>query len=377
MKIILLARSLNVGGAEVQLGVLARALHQRGHDVTVISFYSGGRICDELKHAGIRVLSMKKSGRWNLFPFFLRLSKAVKGSGADVLYSFLPVPNLVSAQLKRLNRRMKVVWGVRASHRDLRAYDWTWRWTDRLEARLSRIPDLIICNSEAGRTRCVERRFPIERVIVIPNGIDTDFYKFAPEKRDEIRASWFQDSQGAVAIGIVGRIDPVKQHDVFLSAARIVGDRHPEARFVIVGDGGTAIYRDELRAIAHPLNGEVVWTGEARDMPGVYSALDIQVLCSKSEGFPNVVAEAMACGTAVVTTDVGDAAKIVDQPKMVVPASDNGFQLAASIEELLASEGWRNRAEIRERIVSRYSVEQMVNATENALCDLCSATAFS
>jgi len=108
----------------------------------------------------------------------------------------------------------------------------------------------------------------------------------------------------------------------------------------------------------------ILWVDACRDMPAVYSSLDVLCSASCSEGFPNVIAEAMACGVPCVVTDVGDSARIVGDTGMVVPSKDS-VRLATAIEDSLRRE--ENETELqrrRTRIVEKFGLEKLVASTE-------------
>jgi glycosyltransferase involved in cell wall biosynthesis len=159
----------------------------------------------------------------------------------------------------------------------------------------------------------------------------------------------------------------MKGHDLFLRAvSRIKPSTH--LRFVFVGEGGGS-WRRKLEDLAAELGVEprLLWPGTRFDLPAVYSALD--VLCSPSifgEGFPNVLAEAMACGTFCVATDVGDSAQIVGTDGIVVARRDVAA-LADALTTAIASERTASAHARRWTIVSRFNVTRMVEATEKAL----------
>ena len=122
-------------------------------------------------------------------------------------------------------------------------------------------------------------------------------------------------------------------------------------------------------AVRLGLEQQIVWAGERSDMVGVYNALDLLCLSSVSEGFPNVLAEAMACGKTVVTTDVGDARLILGD---LVTSSRLGIrrrlQLRSSAACHCTAERRRRLGEAaRERIVARFDIAAMVTRTEAAL----------
>jgi glycosyltransferase involved in cell wall biosynthesis len=110
--------------------------------------------------------------------------------------------------------------------------------------------------------------------------------------------------------------------------------------------------------------------GRRTDIPAIMSLLDIHVLSSLGEAFPNVLAEAMACGTPCVTTNVGDAALIVGETGWVVPPQ-NSAVLASALEQALAAieqpESWSERCTHAQlRIEENFSIETMVNAYHTA-----------
>jgi glycosyltransferase involved in cell wall biosynthesis len=156
-----------------------------------------------------------------------------------------------------------------------------------------------------------------------------------------------------------------KMDDVSLRAAS--GGNRGEVRFVCVGDG-PANYREGLEALANDLGiaERVIWQEATTRVSAVYNALDVLVSSSRAEGVSNAVGEAMACGVACVTTDVGDARLLVGQCGIVVPAKDPEA-LADGIIRSLSG----NRLELgnvaRKRIVAHFSVERLAQRTEEAI----------
>ena len=369
LRIVFLIRSLGYGGAERQLVVLAAALRARGHAVSVLTFYPNGELAPELRAADVRVRSLEKRGRWDIATFLARLHRALREEAPDVLHSYLVVPNIVAAAIRPAVPGVRVVWGVRASNMDLSHYDWVSRCSSGLARGLCRVPDLHIVNSRAGFEYAVARGYPREKMVVIPNGIDAE--RFVPDAAAgrRVREEWRVNATERL-VGLVGRLDPVKDHRTFLSAAARVAQVRPDVRFVCVGDGEPR-YRDEMHQLAATLGiGErVLWVGSRADMPAVYNALDIACLSSASEGFPNVLAEAMACGVPSVATDVGDSAWLLDRPEFIAPPGDSET-LAARMQTLLRldADAFRTVArEARERIVTHFSVQSLVSNTEQTL----------
>ncbi|MCM2314056.1 MAG: glycosyltransferase [Thermoanaerobaculia bacterium] len=359
--VVLLARSLSAGGTERQLVNLAIGLKRNAVDVSVVVFYEGGALDEELRDAGVPLRTAGKTGRWDTLRFARELSSRVAEGNAKVIYSFLEVPNVVAAAGRVGLWRLPVVWGIRSSRMDLDRYGLLHRLIYFAQAPLSRSVDSIIFNSEAGRRRARDLGIVASRNRVIPNGIDVERFRFDPRARASLRRSWGVRDDEPLA-GIVARLDPVKNHELFVRASALVGAADARVRFVSIGGGDPerAAMLREL-ADARGLSSRMIWAGERLDLPSVYSALDLNVLSSTGEGFPNAIAESMACETPVVATDVGDAREIVGDTGRIVDAS-RPEALADAMLEMVRGGGARS-ATARERIASRYSIERMISST--------------
>jgi len=372
-RLVILARKLDPGGAERQLVALARGLKERGHDVQVVLFYTGGVYDVELAEAGVCVIDLSKKGRWDILPFLSRLVRLLRKEHPSVLHSYLGVPNILATVLKPLLPGTRIVWGVRSSNMDLSRYDRLTRLAYWLECRLAHFADCIIANSHAGKHYAVANGFPENKMVVIPNGIDTKYFRFDLEERRRTRSAW-GIGENEILVGLTARLDPMKDHPTFLQAASRIAREHHDVRFVCVGDGPAA-YAETLKqqAAALGLNSRLIWAGARDDMPAVYSALDIASSSSSfGEGFSNTIAEAMVCGVPTVVTDVGDSAWIVGGTGVVVPHSDPGA-LTQGILNLIAMPAEQRQAlggQARSRIVAEFGIDNLVQATERALGDL-------
>lgn len=361
MRILFLTSSLDAGGAERQLSVLARGLQTRGHDIHVLCFYDRGRLWDELTAAGVAVSALGKRSRWDLVSLLPNLVHAVRSIQPDIVHSYLTVPNLAAALVRPLLDARALVWGIRYADLDLSAYDRVTRLTYRVQPWLARCADLVIANSIAGRAMALREGFPANRLAIVANGIDTDRFRADIDDRAGTRQRW-RMAPGDQAIGIVARLDPMKDHVNFLHAAARLANDDATLRFVCIG-GGPVAFRTRLQTLASELGiaERVLWTGPVDDMPAAYRALDLCVLSSAyGEGFPNVVAEAMACSRRCVVTEVGDAAMIVGNTGRVVAARDP-VALASACRALLDAAGGPDP---RARVVAEFGVDRMVARSE-------------
>ena len=368
--VLLLLRSLHMGGAERQLALLACELKHRGHAVMVLSFYAGGVIEAELLAAGVVVRTLNKQGRWDLWRPLIRLAQIIREAAPQVIYSFMTVGNLLGVLASWLAPGARLVWGIRASDPHLAlTHDRFARWAAWLEACAAGIPSLIIANSQAGAAFHRGLGFPDARLRVVHNGIDTTRFCFDEAGRARLRAAW-GIAPDDILIGLVARLDPLKGHGYFIAAAAEILAREPRAKFVIVGRGDP-LYAQTLRqqVVRAGVVEQLLWVDEHADMASVYSALDLLTLPSLSEGFPNVLGEAMACGLRAVVSDVGDNARLLGEMGSVVAAGDAAALAAATLAQIAASHpaSQGQRETIRARIIECFSVSSMVDQTLSLL----------
>jgi glycosyltransferase involved in cell wall biosynthesis len=360
--ILLLARSLNIGGSERQLVHLAAGLQARGEEVVVGLFYKGGVLDAELEARAIRILDLSKSGRWDVIGFLNRVRNMIAEVRPAVVYSFLGTANIVAAAVRPFGPRFRMVWSIRASYMDLASYGWVSHLNYRMECALSRRADLIISNSRAGRDYAADHGFPRDRIAVVPNGIDAERFRPDPMLRAAKRAEWGLD-EGETAIGVLARIDPMKGYPVFLRAAAIAARRRPDLRFFCIGEGDAAYLAElESQTAALGLGERVLWTGRSTEPVAALNALDISCSPSFGEGFSNAIGEAMACGLRCVVTDVGDSSLLVGGTGRVVPPGD-ADALADALLAVADMQGSEKDPRARQRIVELYSLESMVERT--------------
>lgn len=374
MRILLSIPSIMPGGAERQFAELAAGLAARGHEVLAVALDQGGPLDQALGAARLVVLG--KHSRLDNLRVALRLGGLLRSHKPQAHYAFLTTACVLGALLKPFCPHTRLVMGLRATDVDHAAYAYgrAGRIMHGLEARLSGLADLAIANSQAGRRDVLARGFKADKTLVVPNGIDTD--RCQPDRALglPLREAWGIGPE-ELLIGHVARLDPMKDHQNFLRAAALLAARRADVRFVCVG-GGPEGYAAELRSQASGLGlaDRLVWAGGRTDMPAVYNALDALCLSSAyGEGFPNVLGEAMACGVPCCATDAGDAALVLGEVGVVVRRNDSEALATglAKLAERLEREGEDLNLACRERIVTNFGVQRMVEETEALLERLC------
>lgn len=365
----LVIRSLAAGGAERQLVILACAMVKAGRSVVVVTFYDGGEFARSLAACGVSVISLGKSGRWDTLGFALRLVKTIRKLNVDVVVGFLEGANVMLVALRRWLPGKRIVNRLAASYMDLSRYDWLSALSFKAELWFAARADLVIVNSRAGAARAERAGVDPGRIALVRNAVDTGYFKADPEGGRSLREKLGVPDDHAL-VGLVGRLDPMKDHPVFVRAAAEIQRQRDDLMFVCAGGGTDPAYEllidQEVQRLPDPERFRML--GHRSDLPAVYSALDVTVLSSYGEGSPNAVAESMACGTPCVVTDVGDARSLVGDTGEVVPVKDPR-QLAAGIIRLL--ERLKRQADLgflcRRRIVEEFSSERVLEAFESAL----------
>ena len=369
ISILHLITDLELGGAEMMLVKLLRGMDRSRYRNVVISLTGRGQLADPIEAAGVPVHCVEmKRGRVNFLklPTLFRLVREIQPA---ILQTWLYHADLVGTAAAISGRRPRLIWNVRCSDMDLTHYAWTTRVTLKLLALISRLPEAIIVNSRVGQRFHEQIGYRARRWQMIPNGFDLD--EFHPDSAAYIglRDS-LQLPHDKILIGMVARVDPMKDHATFLEAARQVALRHSDSAFVLVGKG---VDRLASQVNALGLTGKVHLLGIRSDVATIMPALDIFSLTSAfGEGFPNVVGEAMACGVPCVVTDVGDAASLVGNGGRAVSPGDPS-QLAHHWSELIGM-GREKRLELgaisRERVRTGFNLRSVVSQYERCYEEL-------
>lgn len=211
---------------------------------------------------------------------------------------------------------------------------------------------------------------PAEKVVVIPNGVDTE--RFRPLPPDAHLRSQLGIPDAAPVVGIVAALRPEKNHELFLQAAASVHLRLPDARFLVIGDGPR---RPALEALAESLgiSNVVQFLRSRSDVPQLLSIIDVLALTSHMEANPVSILEALATETPVVATRVGSVPETVldGETGLLVPPGD-ASEFADALHQLLenphAAQALGHRG--RRHVIAGHTLDHMVRGYENMICDI-------
>lgn len=351
------------GGAETVLYRLLTAPTQEARH-TVISMGGEGVFGPRLREQGVTVIALEMQGIQGAVRGLWRLAGLLRELRPDVVQTWMYHADLVGGVIARLVGIRALAWGVRNSGVSLGDSSRQSRIIAWLCARVSSwIPAVIVACARKAADVHISWGYRADRVLVAANGYDLIQWHSDAADRTQVRAE-LGLGEDTPLVGSVARWNPLKDHATLLAALALSVRTHPELRCMLIGQGLT---RDNAALMVlvrqYGLLDNLIFMGRREDVPRLMRALDVHVLSSIAEGFPNVVSEAMASGVACIVTDVGDAATIVGDLGWVAPARDPqalSQALDAALSEL-GSETWTERlARGREVVAQRYSLETMV-----------------
>lgn len=302
---------------------------------SVISLTDIGKVGLQLQAIGIEVLSLDMHSAMDIPRVMWRLVHLIRMSRPDVVQTWMYHADLLGGVAARLAGNRNVIWGIRTTEVKAGGSRAT-ASVRKLCAWLSRsVPHTIVCAADASRRAHIAVGYDASRMEVVPNGFDLTRLVATSKQRETLRLQCGLGT-GVMAIGYLGRFHPIKDQENFVRAAGLLAKQHSSARFLMVGrnlDADNAQLAEWINSTG--CADRFVLLGERADVPVCLAAMDLFCLSSRTEGFPNVVAEAMAMGVPCVVTDVGDAAMLVADTGIVVPKEDSAA-LAQGLGRLLA-----------------------------------------
>ncbi|HVN72425.1 MAG TPA: glycosyltransferase [Desulfomonilia bacterium] len=363
IKVLHLISTLDVGGAEQNLFRLVTSMDKGAYENIVVCMTAPGIMGRRIEQAGIPVHSLKmRKGTPEISAAF-RLRFTANIFKPDIIQCWMYHANVMGLTI---SRRYPILWNIRCSDMDLTQYGLVYRFAVMAGARLSGIPQMVVSNSFAGMEAHKRLGYHPRKWVIIPNGFDTMTFKTDPDARSLIRAD-LGIPNDALTLGLIGRFDPMKDHATFFSAATLFSKSHPDTHFIIAGKGITdqnPTIRGYLGAAPDPEKFHLL--GERDDIPYILASLDIATSSSSSEGLPNAIGEAMACGIPCVATDAGDTGLLLGDTGLLV--SRRSPRNLCVAWERLAQMGPEARGEMgsraRERIMQFYSQDRATRSYE-------------
>ncbi|MEH7381373.1 glycosyltransferase [Bacillus sp. JJ1533] len=300
-KIALFIPRLTIGGAEKVMISIANGLSERGHDVDLVVISKEGDLAGMVSPS-VTVVDLQSK---RTFCSILALKKYIEEKRPDVLLSALDNANIVAGLAKILtNTDTKLVLSIHTNLQYSYEHPRTFiqRFYPFLLRRVFKQADAVIAVS-----KCVAAlsskflNYPLEKVKVIYNPvIHEEIYELANEDQEHL---WLQENRSIPAVVAVGRIVEAKDYPTLIHAfAKVV--KRTKARLIIVGDGKEKIKKDMESLIqSYEIRDVVDITGYKKNPYYYIKNADLLVSSSKLEGFGNVLVEALALRTPIVSTN--------------------------------------------------------------------------
>jgi sugar transferase (PEP-CTERM/EpsH1 system associated) len=345
--------SMEIGGIETLIYEFASRLNNNGYLTSVCVLKGEGILEERLGKENVRVYDIAKKEGIDI-SVVLKLRRLIIQKGIRILHT----NNFTSWLYGVLaSRGVKGVRHIHTEHSNVKRKRRGWG-----EKLLCHYTDFVICVSDDVRDFMINNQsIPEKQLRVIHNGVDSDKFSPSAERKEHIRTQ-LGIRYNRPVVGIVARLDPIKDHRTLLKAFALLSDNIPDALLLIIGDG-------EMRASLESLNralgleNNVRFLGERQDIPDLLNAMDIFVLTSLSEGHNVSLLESMSSGLPVVATSVGGNVEIVrDKETGLLVPPDNPEELSAKLGVMLRDEALRMKMgeKGRARVLECFDLQAML-----------------
>lgn len=353
---------LSLGGAENSLYKLVSHLDHQKFDISIISLKNQGVFGDRFDALGIPVYSCNFSvGIGGLLAPF-KLARLLLKLRPDIVQTWLYHADLIAGIAAKLIGVKCIIWSIRTT--DLKQGSWLTAVIRKICALVSHlIPSKIVVVAQSAKIKHIQLGYDELKMIVIPNGYDSNQYKPDPELVTNLKNE-IGIRQTDLVVGCVGRLSEDKGQDILIEASQDVLNKFPDVKFVFIGTGFEKTNKALVDSIASRSKlDRFILMGERNDVNTCFGLMDIFCLPSRTEGFPNVLAEAMLSKLPCVSSDCGDARKLSNGHVSIAKINDP-MDLADKITQILGLSKIERRIlgqESWSHVSKEYSMDRMVS----------------
>lgn len=342
--------TIGIGGAETMLLRLIKHKPDLLKSTIVICLTDNDEIGHILESMGVRVINLGIHNWSSFFKAFFKIKKIIQNEKPDIVHTWMYHANILGGIAAFLAKNKNIIWSIRRSEftsgESLSTYI-----VMKIGAMLSNvIPKVIVCVAESGLKNHQSYGYKSDRMIVIPNGFDLEHLKHNPVIRKEIRKE-LNIYDDEIIIGCVGRFREPKGYEVLIASSIDVIKHNKKVRYLLIGhnlDQQNTILMEWINKTG--FTDHFLLLGQKHNIAEYMSAMDIFCLPSITEGFPNVVGEAMASALPCVATSVGDVQKITGNNAIVVQPKNKKSLSKGLLEMLNMDNEKRHKMGLRGRI---------------------------
>jgi len=367
-KVLHIITSLNDGGAEGTLAKLCIGCKNFNH--IVISMSGMGKYGPLLENAGVKIYSLNFDKGFKNYINIFTLFTIFRNEKPSIVQTWMYHADILGGCVAKLFRISNIFWNIRhATYKEKGLKSKKHKFIAHIHLFLSKfIPKKIICCAKSCYESHIEIGYCKSKMAIIYNGIDTEKFFYNPLSREMLRRD-LGLSQEKIVIGSIGRLHENKGQDNLFKSLKILSDESIDIAYIFAG---TNMQKDNpaIKNLikSNNLSLELIFLGKRNDVPAIMNAIDIHVSASSSEGFPNVIAEAMSCATVAISTNVGDSKYIAESNQCICKAnspSELARLMLTTIKEKNNKKFWDERKfNSRKKIIDNFSLEKMINSYE-------------
>lgn len=362
MRILHIITGLGQGGAEATLLRVISADVTNSH--SVISLTGAGEFGEKLERIGISVLTLGMSTSvWDVWRGVKSLRSRILNDSPDIVQTWLYQADLLGGLAARLAGHRAIVWNIRSSPPSLRFGKISNFLTVIVLTLLSWwLPSRIVTCGEEPRSSHKKLGFRSSKMTPIPNGLAETQWLADNSRRSLVREN-LGLGETVLTFGQIANYHTVKRHSLLLRAFKEISDEFASVHLVLAGENITDSNRDLTSLIDKlSLNSQVTLVGKQSDVREVLDALDVLVSPSASEGFPNVVLEALFMAKPCVVSNAGESATVLGPGGWVfTPETVGGLSKALTDAARVGPVSLREIGEKgRKHVIESYSEEKMV-----------------
>ena len=365
MKVSIITTGLKVGGAETVLLNIVKELLKSNLKINILSLSDTCYLDKSFKDLGVDVKNYNLKSPTNFLRGLLTLCKDLRKTNPKIVQTWMPHADLIGGIIAKILTSAKIIWACHHADMSLKSLKFPTLVIFRINSILSYlVPDKIVAVSEHVKTQLIKNGFNKRSLIVIENGIDCSIYKFSTSKKN-----LFSYENGIKPhkniIGFIGRYSPEKRPQDFIKLASLLTKDSREIHFIMVGEGNEKSNKELTDLITlNNLTDKITLLGIRKDLPAIFSSLDLVVSTSEDEAFGMILIEALSCGCPCISTNNAGAISV---GKEYIKYADVGdittfYSLVNDVLVLSNQEINLFRQEASKYAQSRFSIQTTANS---------------